>query len=84
MTHGAAVKPSRAATSNRSLGVTKAPPVQGEQNIRSEVIPAVGQPTDRSCRVVHLETPAASGNFVSASTSLWRTMGTALRRYLAS
>ena len=70
------VKPSRAAASSRNPWVDKTSPVQGEQNIRSDVIPAGGQPVDRWAEVVHPETGAGSGNFVSGSTSLWRTVGT--------
>ena len=73
--HGG-VKPSRAATSNGTDGSTRRLPVQGERNIRSDVIPAGGRPVDRRARVVQPETRAVCGNFVSVSTSLWRTVGT--------
>lgn len=49
--------------------------MQGEQNIRSDLIPADGQSVDSGHGVVHPKTDAVSGNFVAASTRLWRTWG---------
>ena len=79
--HGSGVKPSGAAASNRKGRDDETAPVQGEQNIRSDVIPARGRPVDRSAQVVHPETCAASGNFRPGSTPLWRTVGTPRARY---